>query len=344
MSTLSKIGVGLVGFGLGGSVFHAPFIEANDGLDLRAVVSRDPAKVHALLPSVAVLTSIGELLESNDIELVVVASPDDLHADHAIASMEAGKNVLVDKPLATSLLDAERVAQVAERTGRKLTVFHNRRWDADFLTLEQLVSKGTLGRIVHYESHFDRWKPDIVNVWKDRRKGGSWFDLGPHLVDQALHLFGMPSAIQASFAAMRNQSEVPDWFHVIFEYPEMRVVLQSNSIALDNEVRFAVHGTQGSWIKNGLDSQESCIAAGGKTTDAGFGFDPTQGRLTLASNRAGHAKIPNETGNYGQFWRLLVEWLRGSGPNPVPVSDALAVMKILDAGMKSDTEGCRIRF
>ncbi|MBV1691851.1 oxidoreductase [Novosphingobium sp. G106] len=343
MTKASKqIGVGLIGYGLGGRVFHAPFIQATDGLTLRAVVSRDPAKVHSDLPDMAVVPSVVELLAQTGIDLVVVSSPDALHAEHAIAALRAGKHVVVDKPFATNLADARRIAETADLAGRMVTVFHNRRWDADFLTLQRLIAECRLGRIVHFESHFDRWRPEPGGVWKEAREGGSWLDLGPHLVDQALCLFGKPEAVTADIATMRDGAPAPDWFHAILHYPRMRAILHSSKLSADHRLRFSVYGTSGSWVKQGFDTQESAVLAGSAPGHRDLGCDPELGLFTQAGNR--ELPIANERGDYGLFWRRLVHALQENEPNPVPVDEALLVMEVLQAGLESAVSGSTVRL
>lgn len=335
---MSEIGVGLIGFGLGGRVFHAPFIQHTPGLALLAVVSSDPAKVQTHHPDVTVVPSVDDLLSDEGIALVVVSSPDHLHAEHAIAALEAGKHVLVDKPFATSLGDARRIVAAAERHERMLTVFQNRRWDADFLTLRRLLDAGELGEVVHFESHFDRWRPDVADVWKEQREGGSWQDLGPHLIDQAIVLFGKPQAVTADIAAMRAGAQAPDWFHVVLHYPAMRAILHATKMAAKHDLRFIVHGARGSWIKHGMDRQEPTLIAGGVPGDEDFGLDPIPGELTFSGGRDS-AEVSNERGDYAEFWTALEQALRGEGENPVPASQALAVMEVLDAGLRSSAAG-----
>ncbi|MBC2666750.1 oxidoreductase [Novosphingobium flavum] len=332
---MQEIGVGLIGYGLGGKVFHAAFITRTAGMRLRAVVSRDPAKVHHDHPEVAVVPHVDELLTRPDIDLVVVASPDELHAGHALAALAAGKHVVVDKPFATSLADARRVVEAAERSGKMLTIHHNRRWDADFLTLQDLIASGRLGRIVHFESRFDRWRPEPGATWKEARAGGSWLDLGPHLVDQALVLFGMPTAVTADLAVLRDGAPAPDWFEVILHYEAMRVTLHSSKLAADHRLRFAVHGTTGTWLKHGIDPQEPAIVGGAIPGGAVWGHDPDHGRLTSGQNSDKPEYIANRNGDYGLFWRQLVAAIHGEGANPVPAEDAIQVMTVIQAGLDS---------
>ncbi|WP_028965761.1 oxidoreductase [Sphingomonas phyllosphaerae] len=328
-----EIGVGLVGYGLGGRAFHAPYVVATPGLALRGIVSRDAAKVHADLPAATVVADIETLLATPGIDLVIVSSPDALHADHALAALAAGKHVLVDKPFATSLADARRLVAAGERAGRLLTVFHNRRWDADFLTLRALLAEDRLGAIATFESHFDRWRPVAAATWKEARVGGSWFDLGPHLVDQALVLFGRPLGITADIATLRIGAPAPDYFHATLRYRDKRIVLHSSKLVADHRLRFAVHGTNGSWIKHGIDPQEAATVSGHAPGGDGWGLDPDDGLLTDASGMVQH--IPTLRGDYRLFWSAVVAAIRGTGANPVPPHEALAVMEVLDAGERS---------
>ncbi|WP_183623589.1 oxidoreductase [Novosphingobium sediminicola] len=339
---MREIGVGLIGYGLAGRVFHAPFVALTPELALRAVVSRDVAKVHAGLPGMAVVPDVATLLARPDVDLVIVASPDEFHAEHAIAALQAGKHVVVDKPFATSAADARAMAEAANAGGKMLTAFQNRRWDADFLTLRRLIGEGRLGEIVHFESHFDRWRPVPADVWKEARAGGSWLDLGPHLVDQALCLFGRPDAVTADLAALRPGAPAPDWFHVVLHYPGRRAVLRSSKMAADHSLRFAVHGTGGSWIKPGIDPQEPAILAGGAPGGPDWGLDPVIGHFTDGADPSQSAPVPNERGDYRLFWQALADALNGKGDNPVPAEQAIAVMEVLEAGMASAEQGRRI--
>ncbi len=332
---MQTIGVGLIGYGLGGRAFHAPYVRTTPGMALRAVVSRDPAKVHADLPDTRVVPSVEDLLAAPDIDLVVVSSPDALHAEHAIAALDAGKHVLIDKPFATSLADARRVIAAGEAARRHLTVFHNRRWDADFLTLRALIADGRLGEIVQFESHFDRWRPAPAATWKDAREGGSWLDLGPHLVDQALVLFGRPQAITADIATLRPGAPAPDYFHAVLRYPDRRVILHANKLVAANGLRFAIHGNRGSWIKHGIDPQEAATVAGQEPGGPDWGHDTDDGILTLGDPQPTTETLPNRRGDYRAFWRALAAAIRDGGPNPVPATEALMVMEVLDAGLRS---------
>lgn len=334
---MQDIGVGLIGYGLGGRAFHAPGVRATAGMELRAVVSRDAAKVHADLPDMRVVPSVEALLAEPGIDLVVVSSPDELHAEHALAAIAAGKHVLVDKPFATSLAGARAVAAAGVAAGRVVCAFQNRRWDADFLTLRRLIDDGSLGEIVTLESRFDRWRPEAAAIWKEARPGGSWFDLGPHLVDQAMALFGRPIAIRADIATLRAGAPAPDYFNATLRYPGRRVTLHSSKLAAAHGRRFVAHGTRGSWEKQGLDVQEEAALVGKLPGSEGWGVDPLPGMLTIGGEPA--VAVPNEAGDYGRLWTALAAAVRGKGPVPVPAQEAIEVIEVLEAGMRSAEEG-----
>jgi predicted dehydrogenase len=277
---------------------------------------------------------VAALLAEPGIDLVVVASPDALHAEHAIAALEAGKHVLIDKPFAASLADARRIAEAVEAAGKQVTVFQNRRWDADFRTLQRLIAEGALGDIVQFESHFDRWRPTPTGLWKEAREGGAWLDLGPHLVDQAVVLFGRPEGISLDLATMRDGAPSPDYFHAVLRYERRRVILHATKLTAQHRLRFAVHGTRASWIKHGSDPQEAATLAGRapEGEDWGLGDDGAT------------SPAPNERGDYRLFWRALAAAIRGEGANPVPTSQAITVMEVLDAGLRSAADRAEVAF
>src|SRR5436190_471500 len=222
--------VGLIGYGYAGRTFHAPLIRATPGLELVAVSSSRPARVTADLPGTAVVPSADDLLATPSIDLVVIAAPPDVHAPLAAAALRAGKHVVVDKPIAPTLDEARATAMLAAGSDRVLAVFQNRRWDGDFLALRDLLSRGVLGEVSHFESHFDRYRPLVRNRWREQPGAGAglWHDLGPHLVDQALQLFGLPDRVWGSLAAQRAGSQVDDWAHVVLEYNRRRAILHAS--------------------------------------------------------------------------------------------------------------------
>ena len=336
---VQDLNVALVGYGMAGKVFHGPLIATTPGLALRTIVSSRTAEVSADFPRARVVADLDTALADPAIDLVVVATPDALHAAHGHAALDAGKHVVIDKPFATTLADAEPLADHARRAGRLLSVFHNRRWDSDFLTLRRLIADGALGEVTQFESHFDRFRPLVADQWKERAGAGTWMGLGPHLVDQALQLFGSPEAVYADFAGQKDGAQTIDYCHVLLRYPRLRVILHACQLAPVHDLRFAVHGTGGSFIKRGLDPQEAALAAGGRPGDPGWGVDPRPGVLSrVVDGVAVPTAFDSAPGDYLAFYAGLRDAIINGAPNPSSPADALATMRILDLAQRSAEE------
>ncbi|QJQ97234.1 MULTISPECIES: oxidoreductase [Halomonadaceae] len=336
--------VGLVGYGFASKTFHVPLIAATPGLELVAVSSSDAGKVQAGLPDVAVEARPHALFARDDIDLVVIPTPNETHFPLAKAALAAGKHVVVDKPFTVTLSEARMLKAQADEAERLLSVFQNRRWDSDFLTLKALIDEGSLGRIVSVESRFDRFRPDVRDRWREQAKpgGGIWYDLGPHLLDQARELFGMPRAIMLDMAARREGAVVDDDFVALLDYGERRVTLQASALVAADSPRFIVHGTKGSYVKFGLDPQEARLKAG-ETPSPHWGEDPLNGTLTLFEGGGEAAptirEYPTQAGDYLAYYRGIVAALQGKAASPVSVDDALSVMTLLEAGLDSYRQG-----
>ncbi|KQV56843.1 MULTISPECIES: oxidoreductase [unclassified Caulobacter] len=338
MPASSPLKVALVGYGYVGKTFHAPLIVATPGLTLRAVVSSDPAKVAADLPDARVAPDLAEALADPAIDLVVIATPNALHAPQAIAALNAGKHVVVDKPFALSAAEARTMAETARAAGKLLTVFHNRRWDSDFLTVKRLIADGTLGEVVQFESHFDRFRPVVRDRWRERAGpgAGAWMDLGPHLLDQALVLFGEPLAVTADIGVQRPGAGADDYFHVVLRYPTLRVILHGSLLTAASDLRLAVHGTGGSFVKHGLDPQEAQLKAGMVPGAPGWGRDSRHGVLTTVENDAQvHADVSPEPADYRAFYAGVREATLHGAPSPVPVEEGLRVMDLLELARRA---------
>jgi predicted dehydrogenase len=338
---MNTINVALIGYGLAGKVFHAPLISHVEGLRLCAVVSSSPAKVWQDYPGVTVWPNVDDAIRSPEIGMIVVATPNVTHFDFAYRALEAGKHVVVEKPFTVSAAEAETLAAFARQQNCVLSVFQNRRWDADFLTLRRIVAAGELGEIVDLESHYDRYRPVVQKRWKEQEGPGSgiWFDLGAHLADQVLQLFGFPEAIFADFAMQRAGAQTVDYFHVLLRYPQLRVILHGGNLVAEPARRFVVHGTKGSYIKSGMDVQEDQILRGIQPGDPEWGVDPQLG--TIADRTSGTLQIrtvPNETGCYLEFYRRVRGAIAGTDANPVPPEEGVAVMRILEAACRSASE------
>lgn len=329
----------LIGFGYAGQTFHAPLITATLGLRLAAIVSGNPGKVRALWPDVPVLATPDAAFADPSVDLVVIATPNDTHADLARRALAAGKHVVVDKPFTVDLSDARDLLVLAQDANRLLSIFHNRRWDADFLALRSLIEDGVLGRITQFESHFDRFRPVMRDRWRERAGPGAgiWFDLAPHLIDQALCLFGIPQSIQADIASQRPGDGAPDYFHAVLRYAvAKRVILHGSMLTPDNSLRFAVHGDGGSFIKHGLDSQEDALKAGKTPGCVGWGIDPLPGRLTrIVDDRVEVTDYHGPPGEYRQYFTAIHTAITQGAANPVPPEQALRVMELIEAGVQS---------
>jgi predicted dehydrogenase len=350
MSTPSKapstgtINVALLGYGYAGKTFHAPLVASVPGLRLHTIVSSKGAQVQHDWPDARVVTDDLTAFTDPDVDLIVIATPNDLHAPQAHAALTHGKHVVVDKPFMLDTTEAREVIAHAEKAGRLLSVFHSRRWDSEFLTLRRLMSQGTLGDIAEMHSHYDRFRPVVRDRWRERPGPGAglWFDLGPHQIDQALVLFGMPASIYADIAATRAGATVDDYFHVLLRYraSTRRVILHASSMTANTGPRFAVHGTRGSFIKYGMDAQENALKSGAKPGEADdWGTDPKPGVLTPVADdgvTAGAcATVPSEPGDYRRFYVEMRDAIRDGAPVPVTPRQALDVMLLLELGVES---------
>lgn len=330
--------VALIGYGYAGKTFHAPLIQAEPGLRLAAVVSGDATKVHADLPGMRVEPDIAAVLADPTIDLIVIATPNDSHAPLAHAAIDAGKALVVDKPLALTLAEARRIAAHAKELSTLLSVFHNRRWDGDFLTIQQAIATGLIGKVAHFESHFDRFRPTVRNRWRENPGPGSgvWADLGPHLVDQALCLFGIPTRVTASLGALRDGAQTDDWAHVVLEYPTLRCVLHAGMLVAGGSPRFVVHGSEGSLIKHGLDPQEGQLIEGLRPAAPEWGKEPTP--LTRYDAQGTAHIVDVLPGDYPRFYAGIAAALKGS-PLHVTPEQSLAVMAVVEAAAEAARSG-----
>jgi predicted dehydrogenase len=338
------IRVGLIGYGYSGKTFHAPLIGATAGLWLNTVASRDTAKVRADLANVQVVADPLDLIQSSDVDLVVIATPNDSHAPLARAALGAGKHVVVDKPFTLTLAEARELRELALQHRRLLAAFQNRRWDSDFLSIRRALADNLIGEVTHFESHIDRFRPEVRRRWREGAGPGSgiWFDLGPHLVDQALQLFGLPDCLHANFARQRAGALADDWAHVVLDYGSRRVILHAGMLVAGGVHRFLIHGTKGSLVKHGADQQEAQLLAGTKPTNADWGADPDD--LLLFDGTRGERRIPAVRGDQRQFYTAIAAALRSGGPNPVPADQVVAVVAIIEAAVLAAVSGQRAKL
>ena len=364
-----EIGVGVVGYGLGGRVFHAPVVSAVPGLRLVSIMQRSGDEAAKAYPGVRIERSLDALLADKSIELVVVSTPNETHFALATHALEMGKHVVIDKPFAATSDEALKLGQFAKSKGLLAIPFHNRRWDGDFLTVKKLLKEAAVGRLVTFESHFDRFRPiPRENTWKEAENpaNGMLFDLGPHLVDQVLALFGAPDAITASVRADRDETAIEDAFDITLHYGSdgnsgsgkngkgLLAHCRTSYLACDNAPRFLLHGTRGSFKKHGLDPQEPTLVGGAKVPVLGSPElwlqekESAWGKLTVAPVPSDPAmlvehQVKTEPGDYRGFYANVRDAILGTAPLAVTPEDGYRVVRLLEMARESSAKGCTLK-
>jgi len=346
MATDRPLRVALAGYGLAGAVFHAALVAATPGLALTAVVTRDPtrrAQLAADHPEARAVDALEGALGEAD--LVVVASPNRFHHDLAAAALDAACHVVVDKPLAVDATAARELAGRADAARRMLAVFHNRRWDDDFLTLRRVVDEGRLGRVLRLESRFDRWRPAVrEGAWREGGDpadgGGLLLDLGSHLADQAVQLLGPVTAVYAELDRRRPGAQVEDDVFVALHHAGgARSHLWAGVHAAHRAPRLRVLGDRAAFVSEGLDPQEAQLRAGMAPDDPGFGRRDAAHSAAVLNGEGAHQPVAMERGDWARFYVLVVAAIRDGAPPPVPAADAVAVLELLEAARRSAATG-----
>ncbi|WP_336322987.1 Gfo/Idh/MocA family oxidoreductase [Streptomyces lavendofoliae] len=346
--------VGLVGYGLAGSVFHAPLIAATEGLVLDTVVTSAPERrrqAREAFPDVRFAASADELWDrSGELDLVVIASPNKTHVPLATAALKAGLPVVVDKPVAGTAAEARGLAGLADERGLLLSVFQNRRWDNDFLTLRSLIERGELGDVQRFESRFERWRPRLKGGWREsgapEEFGGLLYDLGSHVVDQALVLFGPATRVYAEADVRREGAEADDdTFLAVTHASGVRSHLYVSATAAQLGPRFRVLGSRAGYVKHGLDPQEGALREGGRP-GPGWGTEPESmwGRLGAGESplTGGGTPVPSLPGDYPAYYASIAAALRDGTPPPVTAREAAAALDVLEAARRSARDGVAV--
>ncbi|WP_262690040.1 oxidoreductase [Kordiimonas aestuarii] len=335
------IGVGVIGFGLSARVFHLPFIDAVPEFELAAISTSQKDEASGSWPNASVFADAQQVIAHPDVDLIIITAPNDAHFSLAKQALVAGKHVLLEKPFVTNVGDGEELVKLAQQSGCILSVFHNRRWDGDFLTVKKLLSDGTLGKIRFFETHFDRFRPNVRDTWRERGGEGSGilFDLGSHLIDQTVVLFGMPRAVTAQVTARRDNAKTDDMFRLSFHYDDMLAVLVSSPFCAGPNLRFKVEGEAGSYVKYGLDPQEERLRAGLRPVEAGWAEETADAYGTIYTGHGDTKPCPTEVGGYDQFFHGLANAVNGGGPPPVAGREALAVIQLIEVARRSATLG-----
>ena len=338
------IRAGVVGFGLGGQVFHAPFLKAVEGFELAAILQRQGDAAAKAYPGVSIERSMESLLSRPDLELIVITTPPATHFDLARQALEANKHVVLDKPFVATSDQALQLIELARAKNRILSVYQNCRWDGDFLTLQQVIASGELGRLVSLDTRFERFNPGARRMqWQesDVPGNGILFDLGSHLVDQVMVQFGTPEAIFADVRHDRDITQIHDAFMIYFFYPHLRVQASSTLLACAPGPRFVLHGTLGSYVKYGVDPQEQAMKGGASPSDPHWGEAPetSWGRLTtMRDGKAVERVVPTLPGDYRKYYENVRAAILGITPLAVTAEHGWRVIRLMEIAQQSSKE------
>lgn len=344
MSTI--LNVGLIGFGLSGRYFHAPFLKVNPRFKLTKVVTRNAAAVHEFDSAIEVVGSAEELLADDSIDLVFICTPNDLHFPYAQAALEAGKHVVIEKPFTNTTAEADALIALAEQKNLVVSAYQNRRWDADFLTIQQLLQDGSLGDVIEFEGHFDRFRPEVAQgTWKEvaAAGAGTLYNLGPHLIDQALVLFGTPQKVTATIKIVRLGGETDDYFDIRLDYADKSVILKASLVVFENGLRYVINGTKGSFIKYGLDIQEDTLRKNILPNTEDWGQEPESQWGTLYTE-AGKTIIQTLPGHYTPFYDSIYEAIVEGKELIVKPQHARNTTRVMELAIESSRLGKTMSF
>jgi predicted dehydrogenase len=341
----TPIKTGICSYGMSGKLFHAPFIQAHPGFELTAIVERHKTDSRTLYPNSILYKSVDELIADSAIELIVVNTPVQTHFEFAKAAILAGKSVVVEKAFTVTVAEAKKLRDLAKEKNVFLSVYQNRRYDADYLAVKRVVSENLLGELKEVEIKYDRYRPGLsgkLHKEADLPGAGVLHDLGPHLIDQALQLFGKPTALFADIRVLRKQSPSNDYFELLLYYPTLRVRLKSSILALESGYAYSLHGAKGSFLQERSDVQEKELLKGTVPSMESWCkvAAPPTGVLHVEKDGQFLRELTNdEPGNYMNYYKAIWEALRNKGANPVPASEAVQTMKIIEAAMESNAQG-----
>ena len=339
---MPPIKTALLSYGMSGRVFHAPFIELHSGFKLIGAWERNTKGIQEHYPSTRSYPTLETVLADDSIELIIVNTPTYTHYDYAKQALLAGKHIVVEKAFTTTVEEAKELKTIAEKQNKKIAVFQNRRWDSDFKTVQKVLKDGLLGKLNEGEIHFDRYNLALSPKGHKEIPGpgaGILKDLGPHLIDQALCLFGMPESLFADIRITREKSSVDDWFDILLYYPSFRIRLKAGYIVREALPSYVFHGTKGSFLKSRGDIQEPSLLKGMKPNTTDWGAEPESEQGLLHTEKNGSVireRIPTLNGNYYDFYDGVHKGLTSINPMPVTVDDGIHVMQIIEAALKSN--------
>lgn len=340
---MKQIKVALCSYGMSGLVFHGPLLESHPGFSITSILERHRNDSSGKHPGSRIVRDFHEILQDPEVEMVVVNTPDHLHYEMTARVIEAGKHAVVEKPFTLRSQQAGELIRMAAEKGTILTVFQNRRWDGDFLTVQEIIARKKLGRLVDFESHFDRYRNYIQESWKDQATGtGTLYNLGSHLVDQAICLFGMPDRLFCDSRMLRDGARTDDSFDLFLHYPGFKCLLRSSYLVREPGPRFILHGTEGSYLKWGLDPQEESLKSGNVPTSARWGEEPEEAWGRINSTYQGAPLVgtyPTVPGNYLGFYENVFQAIRLRKPLSVTPEQARDVIRIIEAAYESSRLG-----
>ena len=345
---MKPVNTALCSYGMSGVVFHGPLLEAHPGFNISKILERKRNESDGKHPGAMLVRSYEEILEDDAVELVVVNTPDHLHHKMCTLALQAGKHVVVEKPVTLKSEDTDQLIQLAREKGLVLSVFQNRRWDGDFLTVKKIIESGKLGRLVDFESRFDRFRNYLKNSWKEQATGtGTLYNLGSHLVDQALQLFGMPERLYCDTRMFRDGAETDDSYDLFLYYPDFKCLLRSSYLVREATPRFSLNGIEGSFRVYGLDPQEEALKNGVIPGSQGWGSDPSTSHGKINTNFEGEhleGPYPLEAGNYMAYYDNIFEHIRNKAPLAVTATEARDVIRVIEAAYESSRTGQVIRL
>lgn len=338
---MKPIKTAIIGYGLSGSKFHAPFIKDMKEFELSAIVVRDPEKIRSQVEDIPVYDSIERVLEEvPEIELVIISTPTPTHYSVAKTAIKAGKHLIVEKPFVVTIEEGEELIALAQEHNIVLSVYQNRRWDGDYLTVKSLMDSGKLGSVHTIEMNWDRYRKEVRDRWKEADIPGSgvFYDIAPHMLDQALCLWGEPYAIYGNMQKQREGAKATDYFHVVLEYEQGSILIRGGTLVSAQTPRFAIHGSEGSYIICGHDPQEAQLQAGIMPNDEAYG-KRDENRLSIFVKPDGtQEKIEVAKGNYADYFKQVANAIHEGGPVPVTGEEGLAVIRLIEAGIESARE------
>ena len=338
---MTPIKTAILSFGMSGRVFHAPFIAINPGFELVGIWERSKSASLEFYPHIKIYRTLEEILNDDNIELVIVNTPTNTHFDYTKKVLHAGKHAVVEKAFTTTIEEAIELEELSRTVNKKIAVYQNRRWDSDFKTVRKIIEAGLLGNIVEAEIHYDRFRVALSPKLHKEIPGpgaGVLNDLGPHLVDQAICLFGMPLAVYADIRITRPNSLVDDYFELLLNYSDKVVRLKASCLVREPFPSYVIHGDKGSFHKTRTDVQETALLANQKPDSLNWGVEPIEEQGLLHTEKDGiviREKVPTEIGNYGTFYSIVHQAIREQKEMPVTAKEGIQVMQILDAAFKS---------